>query len=46
MFDNKIVRFYNQNKNMIWRIIIIVAFVIIIIRLANYLAGLSLKKRS
>ena len=44
MLDNKIIRFYNQNKEMIWRIIIIVAFVIIIIRLANYFAGLSLKK--
>ena len=41
MFDNNIVRWYNQNRSKIWRIIIIVAAVIILIRLANYYAGIS-----
>ena len=43
MLDNKIVRWYNQNRKSIWRIIGIVALVLIIIRLANHFAELSLK---
>ena len=46
MLNNNLVRWYNQNKERIWRVIIIVAFVIIIIRLANYFAGENLKKQN
>ena len=43
---NKLIRYYNQNRRMIWRIIGICVFIIIIIQLANYFAGLSLKRNS
>ena len=41
MFDNNIVRWYNQNRSKIWRYIIIAIAIIILIRLANYYAGIS-----
>lgn len=42
---NKLIRYYNQNRKMIWRIIGICAFIIIMIRLANYIAGLDIKNK-
>ena len=41
---NKLRRYYNQNRRKIWKVIGICAFVIIIIQIANYWAGQSLKK--
>lgn len=42
---NKLKRYYNQNRNKIWEIIGICAFIIILIQAANYFAGLNLKNK-
>lgn len=43
---NKLRRYYNQNRTKIWRIVGIIAFIIILIQLANYISGISLNNEN
>ena len=43
---NKIIRLYNQNRRKFWTIIAIIVVGLLLLRLANYLAKLSLERQN
>lgn len=43
---NKIIRLYNQNRNVFWFSLIVIAFIIILIQVFNYLAAHKLEKQN